>query len=41
MEPEKNPVYEPPQIITYSEDEILDVVGPAHACVSPACVITG
>jgi hypothetical protein len=26
------PKYEPPRIITYTEEEILDQIGPAQAC---------
>ena len=27
--------YEPPKLITYSNDDILDEVGPAQACAGP------
>jgi len=27
--------YEKPQVISYSEDEILDIIGPAQTCNSP------
>jgi len=35
--------YEPPKIITYSGDEILDELGPAQACspVSSVCPFPG
>jgi hypothetical protein len=39
MEKERILVYEPPKMITYSNDDILDKVGPAQACVSP-CPVT-
>jgi len=29
--------YEKPQVITYSEDEILDIIGPAQTCTSAPC----
>lgn len=30
--------YEKPKVITYSEDEILDIIGPAQTCTgSPTC----
>ncbi len=28
----KKPKFEPPKVITYSGDEILEELGPAHAC---------
>ena len=31
---EQRPVYEPPQVLTYTEEEILDELGPAQALVS-------
>ena len=27
----QRPTYEPPEVITYSDDDILDQLGPAHA----------
>lgn len=27
--------YRKPQVITYSEEEILEIVGPAQTCTSP------
>ncbi len=27
--------YEAPKVITYSEEEILDIIGPAQTCNSP------
>jgi hypothetical protein len=33
--------YEPPKLITYSNDDILEEVGPAQACsASPTCVVS-
>ena len=29
---EKKAKFEPPKVITYSGDDILDELGPAHAC---------
>ncbi len=29
---EKKPKLEPPKVITYSGDDILEELGPAHAC---------
>jgi hypothetical protein len=34
VEKEK-PKYEKPQIKTYTEDQILDLIGPANTCGSP------
>lgn len=31
-EPAKKPRLEPPRVITYSGDDILEELGPAHAC---------
>ena len=31
-EPQKKAKFEPPKVITYSGDDILDELGPAHAC---------
>ncbi len=28
----KRPKFEPPKVITYSGDDILEELGPAHAC---------
>ncbi len=28
----KKPKFEPPEVISYSGDDILDELGPAHAC---------
>ena len=25
-------IYEPPRVVTFSEDDILEEIGPAHAC---------
>jgi hypothetical protein len=30
--PGSKPRFEPPEVITYSGDDILDELGPAHAC---------
>ncbi len=30
--PERKPKFEPPKVITYSGDDILEELGPAHAC---------
>ena len=35
----RNPVYEPPTITTYSSEEILEQVGPAQACSPAPCAI--
>jgi hypothetical protein len=41
MGKEKILKYETPTIITYSNDDILDEIGPAQACApSPTCVVT-
>lgn len=29
------PDYEPPEVVTYHEDQILEELGPAQACTSP------
>lgn len=32
------PRYVPPKIVTFSQDEIIEIIGPAMACsVNPAC----
>ena len=31
--------YEAPQVITYSEDEIIEMLGPAQACSPSPCPI--
>lgn len=32
------PKYVPPKIITFSQDEIIEIIGPAMACsVNPSC----
>ena len=38
MEEEKL-TYEPPKLITYSNDDILEEVGPAQACAPSQCPI--
>jgi len=34
------PSYEPPRIITYTSDEILEQIGPAMACSPSPCTVT-
>jgi len=31
---EKKPTYEAPKVVTYSEDEIMEQLGPAQTCAS-------
>jgi hypothetical protein len=31
---ERKKEYEKPKVITYSEDEIMDIIGPAQTCTS-------
>ena len=33
------PVYEPPRIITYTSEEILEQIGPAMACSPSPCAV--
>ena len=33
----KLPKYEPPVVVTYREDDILEELGPAQACSPDAC----
>lgn len=34
----EKPQYVPPKIITFSQDEIIEIIGPAMACsISPSC----
>lgn len=33
--PKIRPKYEPPEVVTYQEDEILKSMGPVGGCVSP------
>jgi hypothetical protein len=28
----QNPFYEPPKVITYSTDDLMELLGPAQAC---------
>jgi hypothetical protein len=35
------PVYEPPKIVSYSSEEILEQVGPAQACSPSPCGVFG
>jgi len=37
---DKLPEYEPPKIITYTEKEILEQIGPAQACSPSPCLTT-
>ena len=34
---EKKSVYEAPKVITYSEDEIIELLGPAQTCSPSPC----
>ncbi len=34
---EKEIIYQAPQIITYSEDEIIELLGPAQTCSPSPC----
>ena len=34
------PEYEPPRIVTYTEEEILEQIGPAQACSPSPCLTT-
>ncbi len=34
---EKELVYEAPKVITYSEDEIIELLGPAQTCSPSPC----
>lgn len=33
------PAYEPPKIVTYSSDDLLELIGPAQACSPAPCGI--
>lgn len=35
---EKRPEYEVPELVTYSEDDVLAELGPAQACTNPCPV---
>jgi hypothetical protein len=35
---EKRPEYEVPELVTYSEDDVLEELGPAQACTNPCPV---
>ncbi len=37
---EKKSLYEPPQVITYSEDEMIELLGPAQTCSPSPCPVT-
>jgi hypothetical protein len=37
---EEKLTYEPPKLITYSNDDILEEVGPAQACSPSPCPVT-
>jgi len=32
--------YEKPKVITYSEDEILEIIGPAQTCGNTPCPVS-
>ena len=34
---EKKPTYEAPKVVTYSEDEIMEMIGPAQTAGSNTC----
>ncbi|MEE9911672.1 MAG: hypothetical protein K4571_08095 [Deltaproteobacteria bacterium] len=36
---DEKPAYVPPQIITYTSEELLEQIGPAMACSGSPCVI--
>jgi len=36
----QKPEYESPEIITYTEDEIIEQIGPAQACSPSPCITT-
>lgn len=36
MEEKKLPEYESPKIVTYTDEELLEMLGPAHASISGA-----
>lgn len=40
MKEDKPSTYETPKIITYSEDDILEELGPAQACSPSPCPVT-
>jgi hypothetical protein len=40
MEEKKILNYEPPKMITYSNDDILEEIGPAQACSPSPCPVT-
>jgi hypothetical protein len=40
MEKARLNTYEPPRIITYSSDDILEELGPAQACSPSPCPVT-
>lgn len=31
MQSDERPIYEAPEVVTYSDEDILDQLGPAHA----------
>jgi hypothetical protein len=38
---EKKEIYQAPQVITYSEDEIIELLGPAQTCSPSPCPTYG
>jgi hypothetical protein len=39
--PKDKPRYVPPKIVTFSQDEIIEIIGPAMACsVTPSCPVS-
>jgi hypothetical protein len=40
MKDEKISLYETPKIITYSQEDILEEMGPAQACAPSPCPVT-
>ncbi len=39
-ERDKKPKYEPPRIVTYTSEELLEQIGPAMACSPSPCSIS-
>ena len=40
MEEQRITMYEPPTMITYSKEDILEEMGPAQACAPSPCPVT-
>ncbi len=36
--PGSKPAYSPPEIVTYTHDEIVEIIGPAMACTPSDCL---